>query len=255
MNIYTIYKATNLINNKVYVGYDSNWPKRKYEHKQDSKTSEQVFYRAIRKYGWENFHWEILYQSTEGLHTKNIMENYFIVEYNSYIHFEDANGYNMTLGGEGTIGYVHNNATKQKISENLKGKTKGVKKPPRSEEYKSKMSKSKKGTVPWNKGKTMAFAPRNRKKKIKPWNKGKTGVYSKSTLENMSKNGGHAKGKRWYNDGKKDYHIFPEEALFNFVEGRIFKERNMEIKICPYCGKCGSGGNMSRYHFDNCKNK
>lgn len=102
-----------------------------------------------------------------------------------------------------------------------------------------------KGKPAWNKGKCGQI----------PWNKGKTGIYSQETLENMSKNGGHAKGKLWYNDGEKEYHILPEDVSPNFIEGRIFKKREMEIKICPYCGLSGSGGNMSRYHFDNCKQK
>ena len=29
----------------------------------------------------------------------------------------------------------------------------------------------------------------------------------------------------------------------------------MKHKICPHCGKEGRGGNMTRYHFDNCKYK
>ena len=28
-----------------------------------------------------------------------------------------------------------------------------------------------------------------------------------------------------------------------------------EQKTCPYCGAVGAGGNMTRYHFDNCKEK
>lgn len=28
----------------------------------------------------------------------------------------------------------------------------------------------------------------------------------------------------------------------------------MKTKICPHCGTEGKGGNMTRYHFDNCKN-
>ena len=27
------------------------------------------------------------------------------------------------------------------------------------------------------------------------------------------------------------------------------------IRICPHCSKEGKGGNMTRFHFDNCKNK
>jgi hypothetical protein len=99
---------------------------------------------------------------------------------------------------------------------------------------------------PWNKGKKTGQIP---------WNKGKNGIYSKEVLKKLSEKGGHAKGKLWYNDGIKDYHIFPEQSLPNFIEGRIFKRRELEIKICPYCGLSGSGGNMTRYHFNNCNKK
>jgi hypothetical protein len=32
-------------------------------------------------------------------------------------------------------------------------------------------------------------------------------------------------------------------------------KHNIKIVVCPYCGITGGGGNMSRYHFNNCKNK
>ena len=33
------------------------------------------------------------------------------------------------------------------------------------------------------------------------------------------------------------------------------KKKNWNIVECPYCNKIGKGPNMTRYHFDNCKNK
>lgn len=33
------------------------------------------------------------------------------------------------------------------------------------------------------------------------------------------------------------------------------KKKNLKTVTCPYCNKEGSGPNMSRYHFNNCKNK
>jgi hypothetical protein len=33
------------------------------------------------------------------------------------------------------------------------------------------------------------------------------------------------------------------------------KARNLVIRICPHCSYTGKGGNMTRYHFDNCKKK
>ena len=95
MTIYTIYKSTNISNRKVYIGFDSNWPKRKSEHKNSAARGEPYkFYNAIRKHGWENFVWEIIYQSLDHSHTLNIMESYFIKEYDSL-----KNGYNTRPGG------------------------------------------------------------------------------------------------------------------------------------------------------------
>jgi len=49
MKIATIYKATNLINNKVYIGFDSNWyikKNRKYSHKKHSKNENSNHYNC-----------------------------------------------------------------------------------------------------------------------------------------------------------------------------------------------------------------
>lgn len=137
MNIYTIYKAVNQSNNKTYIGFDSNWPHRKNCHKCYFKKGDTKFYRAIKKYGWESFQWTILYQSKDKKHTKDVMESYFIEEYNSF-----KNGYNSTLGGDGTFGilrkgqkvpYNHNGWIGKKHSEETKKlmsiNMKGVKKP------------------------------------------------------------------------------------------------------------------------------
>ena len=101
MIIYSIYKCVNRLNGKVYIGFDSKWPNRKYEHKYNTNHKKQKLYHAIRKYGWNNFDWEVIYQSFDGEYTLKVMENYFITEYHSY-----NNGYNETLGGEGTLGRI-----------------------------------------------------------------------------------------------------------------------------------------------------
>jgi hypothetical protein len=44
------------------------------------------------------------------------MENYFIVQYRSFIGFSDSMGYNSTLGGEGTFGKLQSKENKQKVS-------------------------------------------------------------------------------------------------------------------------------------------
>lgn len=141
MNIYSIYKATNLINNKVYIGFDSNWPSRISTHKSSSKKLNKLFYSAIKKYGWNNFHWEVIYQSIDGNHTLNVMENFFITQYRSYIGFNDCNGYNLTLGGDGSFGRIESDETRKKKSESKKGK----RRPTISDEQKEKISIAKRG--------------------------------------------------------------------------------------------------------------
>lgn len=65
-------------------------------HKHDYKHRKTKFYNALIKHKWENFVWEVIYQSLELDHTKNVMESHFIIEHDSY-----RNGYNSTKGGDG----------------------------------------------------------------------------------------------------------------------------------------------------------
>jgi group I intron endonuclease len=109
MNIYTIYRATNIINGNCYIGFDSHWPNRRNWHKCYYKKKDNKFYRAIRKHDWDSFVFEPIYQSLDGIHTLKVMENYFITEHNSF-----KKGYNSTTGGEGTPGLLVTDETIQK---------------------------------------------------------------------------------------------------------------------------------------------
>ena len=162
MIIYSIYKCVNTINGKVYIGFDSNWPNRKRIHYSNQKKIKYRFYYSIRKHGWDNFTWEVLYQSKDRDHTLKIMEPYFIKEYDSF-----KNGYNSTLGGEGVFGLHRTQSDSEKQQRKLimlgnqiaKGKGKPLteerklllRKPrinavgPLSEEHKKNISKSKIG--------------------------------------------------------------------------------------------------------------
>lgn len=80
------------------------------------------FARAIKKYGWENFNHEIIgwceAKTKEQLNLDlNEWEKYYIYKYDSY-----KNGYNNTLGGEGTVGYHLSEQHRKNISEQKKGK-------------------------------------------------------------------------------------------------------------------------------------
>ena len=121
MSIYSIYKVVNSKNGKIYIGFDSNWPNRKKRHLKDSysensRAYNDTFHKSIRKYGKDFFDWQVIYQSKDGEHCLKLMETYFIQEYNSYVNYTNSNGYNMTLGGEGTLGLKKSKDSKLKTS-------------------------------------------------------------------------------------------------------------------------------------------
>lgn len=83
-----IYKIENLVNGKVYIGQSVHIEKRWQEHCQASANS--YIAKAIRKYGKENFSFEIL-QETSNIAELNSLETHYIYQYNSLI----PNGYNI----------------------------------------------------------------------------------------------------------------------------------------------------------------
>jgi group I intron endonuclease len=111
MSIYSIYKITNNVTGKIYIGFCSNFKKRIYRHKYNAFTlkKEQYLYNSMRKYGLENFSFEEIYSSKDKDHCLFEMEPFFIKEYNPE--------YNMTKGGEGCLGYKHTEKTKTFLSE------------------------------------------------------------------------------------------------------------------------------------------
>ena len=116
-----VYIAANKINGKQYVGQTTQTlNQRKRAHKSDAlgdDTTTIYFHRAIRKYGWENFDWDILVECNT-IEELNRLEIYYIRYYDTY-----NEGYNLTIGGNnGTLGYRHTEKSKRKMSKSRKGK-------------------------------------------------------------------------------------------------------------------------------------
>lgn len=96
-----IYKITNLINNKVYIGKSIDIAERWRFHQYPGhwKNSSKILYQAFQKYGLENFIFEIIeYINPKNKDEMNKREIFWINYYNSY-----KNGYNQTIGGDGDI--------------------------------------------------------------------------------------------------------------------------------------------------------
>lgn len=92
-----IYKITNTINSKSYIGQTiQNVKERFYQHcatKCSKAVSNMAIHRAIKKYGKSNFTVEVIEEIDSA--NLNDRERYWIKYYNSY-----NNGYNSTKGGQ-----------------------------------------------------------------------------------------------------------------------------------------------------------
>ena len=152
-----IYLIKNKVNGKCYVGQTQkekgfdyryycsgegiervyNYHKSLREH---NRSYNEHLLRSIEKYGFKAFEVIKYLDYAFSLEELNIKEKVYIQLYNSL-----KNGYNETLGGEGTEGRPHSEETRQKISEANKGDNHPMYGKCHTEETKQKMSKIKKG--------------------------------------------------------------------------------------------------------------
>ena len=255
-----IYKTTNLINNKIYIG----------QHK--STTFDTTYFgsgvailNAINKYGKENFNCTLI-EWCETQSQTNSRERYWIKFYNS----RDKNvGYNITEGGEGWKGghhslesrvkisksktgvspnrdYVITNATKQKISTTLKeyfttheNPRKGVQ---LSESTKQKLRKANLGKIyskevrlkhkrpAWNKGIPMS---EEAKQHLRELNTGKKSNMSDEARKKMSE---RFSGKNNPNYGGLS--DFTKEKIRQSISGRIWINDSVQQKqVMPETAK------------------
>jgi hypothetical protein len=91
-----LYCVTNLINNKVYIGQTICPNKRWSQHKSHSKNPKAPFQFAIKKYGFDNFKFEII-ACCKGQENANHAETLLVEQYDSLI--TNNYGYNATYGG------------------------------------------------------------------------------------------------------------------------------------------------------------
>lgn len=107
-----IYKITNKINGKSYIGQSNNIERRFQEHQTKGCLSRIPLDVAIQKYGKENFTYEILEKcDTSKL---NERETYWIQYYNTI-----SNGYNCSLGGD-QQSFGENNGRSKLTEEDVK---------------------------------------------------------------------------------------------------------------------------------------
>lgn len=221
-HIYTIYLITCSPNSKCYTGFTSRTIDYRWAiHKCNSEEEKSNYYlhNAIRKYESENFIIEEIYQSWDGDHCLNVMEEYFIRKFKSHM---SEGGYNMTWGGTGCIGYKHTEEAKEKIRQANIGR-----KDPK--ERTQKRSEKLKGKPSWNKGKKHPPEMKTRGK-----NKNPSKQIGKKHTEEHIRNCSLAK--------RRNYLItFPaghQEQIKGL--GEFSKQYNLSLSGLKRSSRCGS---------------
>lgn len=128
-NIPGIYLIRNKVNNKCYVGQTIRLKTRMQDHystaissKCENQRKRMLLYKAIEKYGVDNFEYSILFSEDTKEFNKiksklDDLEKKYIVEYNSYV----PTGYNQTKGGDaGVLGLKMTDEQKELISKNAR---------------------------------------------------------------------------------------------------------------------------------------
>ena len=238
MKHYLIYKITNNLNGKIYIG------KHKTENIDDGYMgSGNLIQRAIKKYGIENFTKEILFD-VYGEDLMNFLEEAIVDE--AFVSRKDT--YNIAVGGKGGFSPVCSEETRKKISEAMKGKKHRLG-THQSDEWKRNMSERMKGNK-WNIGKHLSEEQR---RKISEANKGKGHPHSEETklkISNANKGYHHSEeAKRKISDASKGnkYRLgqhHSEEARSKMAESRR-----------QYFANGGTGPNKGKHFSEETRKK
>ena len=206
-----VYKITNKINGKVYIGQTKFAIEKRFAEHCNWKCK-SLIHKAIQKHGKENFSLELLATCTDR-DQLNDAEIYFV----DYFQSLSPSGYNLETGGNAQKEVSKETKIKQSIAhigqpgywtgkklckshkEKLVAERTGKKRKPHSEEHKAKlsaahkgkkmseeacirMSKAHKGRAPWNKGRKGNKLSEEHKAKIS------AGVKATADLQNSLKN-------------------------------------------------------------------
>ena len=199
-----IYKITNTLNEKFYIGFTcKKIPKLRFnEHLSTARTKKknnQPIIRAIRKYGEENFSFDILLEGDDKF-LLNVEEPRLIRELKPE--------YNITLGGEGTLGYKHTEKTKNIIKKIHTGKKE-------SEEHKKwRIEKIKEGLSNISLNTKIEYAKNHLEKNTQKIEVEIEGIKFKSINE----------AARWAVD---KYNIGRNTAIRYIKEGRSFSDKKI----------------------------
>lgn len=99
--MWVIYKHTNKSNNKSYIGQTKQELNERWRNGQGYYNSAPLFYKAIQKYGWNNFTHEVIEKNISTQEEANQKEQYWIKYYDCCVLDGKDKGYNIDRGGKG----------------------------------------------------------------------------------------------------------------------------------------------------------
>lgn len=153
-----IYSITNIINGKMYIGQTTKTLEQRIKNHKNSMVSgkDTHLYRAMRKYGWENFVFKVIVYANSQ-ETLDELEAYYIKKYDTI-----KSGYNMAPGGSINIMYskvvadkhdkkMRTPEVRKKISESMKQSY--INRGGASAEHKKHLSENKKAFYASERGK------------------------------------------------------------------------------------------------------
>lgn len=199
--------------NKLYIGITSKTLDER--AKKGRNYQGQYFSRAIQKYGWDNIQHIVL---LEGL-SKEVAcecEKYLIAKYQTN---NSKYGYNLTMGGDGTLGKKLSEESKRKIGDGNRGKI-------HSKELNEKVSQSLKQYYKDN-PESIEFQ-RNLKKEL--W---KNSSYRQKTILSMTGRVMSEEQKQKisrHNKGKHKFSDYQKTLISNTVKAQHEKEKQLGIK-------------------------
>jgi group I intron endonuclease len=119
-NFGIIYKVINKINGKIYIGQTiRKLRRRKNNHYADARRQayNSVFHNSLMKYDEDTFKWEII-ENCDSKEELDEMEFHYIKQFNTL----RPNGYNLTLGGDGMVGFKFTMEQRRRMSDIAMGR-------------------------------------------------------------------------------------------------------------------------------------
>jgi group I intron endonuclease len=154
-----VYLVTNKHNGKQYVGQTVKPLQTRWAQHGNDTSHVSLLRNALKKYGTNSFVIEIIH---ECLHKEEM--DFVEIFYISFLNTKSPNGYNLTDGGEGSLGHTPTKEARVKMSLAKKGLLppkpikRGQRLSPSTEIKKgqrlSPSTEFKAGFIPWNKGKS-----------------------------------------------------------------------------------------------------